>query len=92
MNYLYIVGLVIVVFLLLNNKALKLQTNDYNGHKIVNIPDLPSNYQDYIHENSFVKPQHKLLRLLNNISSSDKIVLLKIVDKDSFTQGTIPLK
>ena len=45
MNYLYIVGLVIIVFLLLNNKALKLHTNDYNGHKIVNLPDLPNNYQ-----------------------------------------------
>ena len=51
MNYLYVVGIVIIVFLLLNNKALKLHTNDYNGHKIVNIPDLPSNYQDYIPEN-----------------------------------------
>ena len=92
MNYLYVVGIVIIVFLLLNNKALKLHTNDYNGQKIVNIPDLPSNYQDYIPENSFVKPQHKLLRLLNNISASDKIVLLRIVDKDSFTQGTIPVE
>ena len=47
------------------------------------------NHKELIPQNGFVKPQHKLLNLLNDISSSDKIYLMNVTDKESFTSKTI---
>ena len=41
----------------------------------------PENANDLLPENGFVKPQHKLLELLSNISSGNKIYLQDLVEK-----------
>lgn len=85
MNYLFLIALVIIIYFLVNNGQLKREFSDetvkYNGIK--------KELNSHIPENSFVKPEHKLLKLLNSVSSSDKIVLFNIVEKESYTSGTI---
>jgi len=95
MEYLYIVLLVIVVIIIFNN--LKLDTKGLNGNHLDNnrngngsiLPPYPENDREFIPENGFVKPQHKLLNLLNNISKASKIKLNKVVERESFTQHTM---
>ena len=93
MKYLYIILFIVIVILLFNN--FKLDTkglNDkINRNKNINgsIPAYPENDRNFVPENGFVKPQHKLLNLLNNISKASKIKLNKVVERESFTQHTM---
>ena len=50
----------------------------------------PENANELLPENGFVKPQHKLLELLSNISSGNKIYLQDLVERKSYTNKTIP--
>tara|TARA_A100001015_G_scaffold321546_1_gene452880 strand:+ start:383 stop:1366 length:984 start_codon:yes stop_codon:yes gene_type:complete len=85
MNYLFLILLVIIIYFIVNNGKLN---RDFLDEKIkYNV--IKKELDRHIPENSFVKPEHKLLNLLNNISSSDKIILMDIVDKESYTSGTI---
>lgn len=52
--------------------------------------DFPENHMNLIPKNGFVKPQHKLLNLLNDISSGNKIYLKDLVKRESYTNKTIP--
>ena len=52
--------------------------------------EFPENHMDLIPKNGFVKPQHKLLNLLNDISSGNKIYLKDLVKRESYTNKTIP--
>ena len=54
---------------------------------VPNVGDI--NVVDTIPDNSFVKPQHKLLELLNNVSSADKLYLVNVVSRNSFTKSTL---
>ena len=62
MNYLFLIVLVIIIYFLVNNGKLNREFLDgktkYNEIKKV--------LDSYIPENSFVKPEHKLLNLLNS--------------------------
>jgi len=87
---------IIVAVLLFNTTKLKNNNNTRNGigNGIGNgiLKDLPNNYMDYVPKDSFVKPQHELLRLLNDISSADKIYLKNVIEKKSFTNKTIDIE
>ena len=94
MDYLYIVLIIIVVVILFNNFKLDTKGLNDNGNNLDRnsnsngsiLPPYPENDRDFIPENGFVKPQHKLLNLLNNISKASKIKLNKVVERESFTQ------
>ena len=86
MNNLLVIGIVIISLIILNN--------NYALHSVKAIPQNVGdiNFLDNIPENSFVKPQHRLLELLNNISSADKLYLTEVVKRDSYTKSTMSVE
>lgn len=85
-EYIYPLVFIFIVIMIFNTTRLNRNIpNNSNGI----LKDLPKNHRELIPQNGFVKPQHKLLNLLNDISSSDKIYLLNVVEKESFTSKTI---
>ncbi len=88
--YVYILLFVGIIFLIyhttkVNPTAQKLIQPSKTIHM-----KYPENHMDLIPKNSFVKPQHKLLNLLNDISSGNKIYLKELVKRESYTNKTIP--
>ena len=75
MNNLLLLGIIIIGLIIVNNK--------YNLHSIKESPPNVGelNIPEIIPENSFVKPQHKLLELLNNISTADKLYLTDVIKR-----------
>lgn len=90
----YIILFLIIVFLLYNTTSLKKSLFTSN---VINVSQdsnmllkYPENANELLPENGFVKPQHKLLELLSNISSGNKIYLQDLVERKSYTNKTIP--
>ena len=82
MNNLLLLGIVIISLIIFNN--------NYKLHSVQAVPNVGDiNVVDTIPDNSFVKPQHKLLELLNNVSSADKLYLVNVVSRNSFTKSTL---
>ena len=83
MNYLYLLFALIIVFLIIDtiNKGATINDGTKVGHvleKKIN----PTNI-------GFVKPEHKLLQILNNISNGDKIKLSGICNNFIYNKNTI---
>jgi len=88
MNNLFILLIVIVLIIFFNIQLNKNNdVNINNGNSI--LPKFPKNHRELIPKNGFVKPQHRLLNLLNDISSADKIYLKNVISKRSYTSKTI---
>ena len=85
-EYIYPIVFIFIIIMIFNTT--RLNRNIPNEKNRI-LKDLPENHKELIPQNGFVKPQHKLLNLLNNISSSDKIYLINVTDKESFTNKTI---
>tara|TARA_A100001015_G_scaffold286177_1_gene354511 strand:- start:496 stop:1491 length:996 start_codon:yes stop_codon:yes gene_type:complete len=84
-DFIYPLLFIFVIIVIFNTTRLNRNISEKNGI----LKDLPNNHKELLPKNGFVKPKHTLLNLLNDISSSDKIYLLNIVEKVSFTSKTI---
>lgn len=89
-EYFYPLLFIFIIIIIFNTTRLKRNnlTHDSVSTKSTYL-DFPNNHKELIPKNGFVKPQHELLNLLNDISSSDKIYLKNIVSKESFTSKTV---
>ncbi len=83
MNYLYLLFILIVVFLIIDKINMSsIRGGVISDHKFEINNNNPTNI-------GFVKPEHKLLKILNNISNGDKITLSGICNHFIYNKNTI---
>ena len=82
MNYLYLLVAIVIIFLVIDK---------FGGKRSIKNEIIPMNNNVNINENNigFVKPEHKLLKILNNISSGTKIKLSGICKHYIYNKTTI---
>ena len=81
MNYLYLLVAIVIIFIVIDK---------FGGKRSIKNEIIPMNNIN-INENNigFVKPEHKLLKILNNISSGTKIKLSGICKHYIYNKTTI---
>ena len=84
MKYIYL-----FIFLLLIGLYYYYNNNDNPMIVSTGLPNQYPNMNLYKNDNSFIKPEHRLLHVLSSISSGDKVKLVGNCKKELFTKQTI---
>ena len=84
MNYLYLLVALVIIFLIIDKFAGK---SSIQNEKTISFYE-PNNDKNPTNI-GFVKPEHKLLKILNNISNGDKIKLSGVCNHFIYNKNTI---